>query len=104
MEICCDRPLPRTTDAATGHLTGLSRLRPYYAGMTRITDRSLEILSRLTALERVELREIAGITDAGVKALAALPRLREVSIGGSPRVTRAGVAQFAEHVRVKYEP
>ncbi len=93
-----------TTDAATEHLTGLSHLRSYYAGMTKITDRSLEILSRLPALERLEFWEIAGITDAGLKALAALTGLREVSIGGSPAVTRAGVAQFAPHVRVKYEP
>jgi len=93
-----------TTDAATEHLTGLSHLKSYYAGMTKITDRSLEILSRLPTLERLEFWEIAGITDAGVKALSALTRLREVSIGGSPAVTRAGVAQFAPHVRVKYEP
>ena len=93
-----------TTDAATEHLTGLSHLKSYYAGMTKITDRSLEILSRLPTLERLEFWEIAGITDAGLKALSALTRLREVSIGGSPAVTRAGVAQFAPHVRVKYEP
>ncbi|MGH9203130.1 MAG: hypothetical protein ACRD2A_18035 [Vicinamibacterales bacterium] len=71
--------------------------------MAKMTDRSLEILSRLTTLERLELSQLAGITDAGLKALAALPRLRDVSIGGSPHVTRAGVAQFAPHVRVKYE-
>ena len=71
--------------------------------MTKITDRSLEILSRLTTLERLEFYEIAGITDAGMKALATLPRLREVSIEGSSQVTRAGVAQFAPQVRVKYD-
>jgi hypothetical protein len=92
-----------TTDAATEHLTGLSHLKSYYAGMTNITDRSLEILSRLVTLEHVELWEIAQITDDGLKMLAALPRLREVSIGGSPRVTRAGVAHCAPHIRVKHE-
>jgi hypothetical protein len=93
-----------TTDVATEHLTGLSHLKSYYAGMTKITDRSLAILSRLATLERLEFWEIAGITDGGLKALTALPRLLEVAIGGSPRVTRAGIAQFAPHVRVKYEP
>jgi internalin A len=93
-----------TTDAATEHLTGLSKLKSYYAGMTKITDRSLEILGGLTTLERLEFWEVAGITDAGLKALATLPRLREVSIGGSSQVTRAGVAQFPPHVRVKHEP
>jgi internalin A len=92
-----------TTDDATEHLAELSHLKSYYAGMTKITDRSLEILSGLTTLERLEFWAIAEITDAGLKALAVLPRLREVSIEGSPRVTRAGLAQFATHVRVKYE-
>ena len=92
-----------TTDAATEHLKNLSHLESY-SGMTTITDRSLEMLSRLTTLERLEFWEVARITDAGVKALAALPRLREITIGGSPRVTRAGVAQFAPQVRVSYEP
>jgi hypothetical protein len=93
-----------TTDVATAHLTGLSHLKSYYAGLTSITDRSLEILSRLVTLERLEFREIAGITDDGLKRLAALPRLREVSIGGSPRVTRAAMTHFAPHIRVRYEP
>ena len=67
-------------------------------------DRSLEILSRLAMLERLEFWAIPGITDAGVKALARLPRLREISMGGSSRVTRAGMAQFAAHVRVTHHP
>jgi hypothetical protein len=92
-----------TTDAATDHLTGLSNLKSYYAGMTKITDRSLEIICGLTALEQLELWEIAGITDAGIARLAALPLLREISIGGSPRVTRAGVSVFPASVRVTYE-
>jgi len=61
-----------TTDAATEHLTGLSHLKSYYAGMTNITDRSLEILSRLVTLERLEFWEIAGITDEGLTSLATL--------------------------------
>lgn len=93
-----------TTDAATAHLSPLPRLRSYYAGATRITDRSLEILSRLTTLEKLEFWEIAGITDAGLRALASLPHLQEVSIGGSPGVTRAGVAELPARVRVTYDP
>ena len=92
-----------TTDAATEHLADLSHLKSYYAGMTKITDRSLEILSGLITLECLEFWEVAGITDDGLTALAKLPGLREVSIGGCSHVTRAGVARFAPHVRVKYE-
>lgn len=92
-----------TTDAATEQIAGLSKLKAYYAGMTLITDRSLESLSRLTMLERLEFWEVAGITDAGLKALATLPRLREISIGGSPGVTRTGLAVFPAGVRVKFD-
>lgn len=93
-----------TTDAATEQLAGLSNLRYYYAGMTKITDRSLETLAKLTTLERLEFWEIDGITDAGLAALARLPHLDEISIGGSPRVTRAGAAVFPAGVRVTHEP
>jgi hypothetical protein len=68
-----------TTDAATEHLGGLMRLRTYYAGQTKITNYSLELLSRLPSLEQIEFWNCAGISDRGAAALAALPRLREVS-------------------------
>ncbi len=48
-----------TTDAATGHVAALP-LRYYYAGLTQITDRSLEILGRMPSLEQVELYECLG--------------------------------------------
>lgn len=90
-----------TGDVATGHIAGL-RLKSYYAGKTRITDRSLEILSQMPSLEKLEFWETAGITDAGIAALAGLPRLREIAVDGSPNVTRAGMAAFPPTVRVNY--
>src|SRR5262249_45564086 len=90
-----------TGDAATEHIAGL-QLKTYYAGKTRITDRSLELLGRMRSLEKVELWETPGITDVGLAALAALPDLREISISGAPRVTRAGAAAFPARVRVSY--
>jgi len=92
----------RMTDVATGHLAGLTRLQTHYAGKTRITDKSLEILGRMASLERLEFWECAGLTNAGLAHLAGLPRLREVSIGGSPAVTRHGLAVFPAGVRVEY--
>jgi hypothetical protein len=89
-----------TGDEATAHIAGL-KLTSYYAGKTKITDRSLEILSRMTTLEKLEFWETAGITDAGLAALARLPRLRSISISGVPRVTRAGLALFPPSVRVE---
>ena len=91
-----------TGDAATAHLAGLPRLRTYYAGKTRITDRSLEILAGLTTLERLELWQCAGITGAGLAALAGLPHLRELIIAGSPQVTREAAAAFPARVSVSY--
>jgi hypothetical protein len=89
-----------TGDAATEHITGLSRLRSYYAGASQITDRSLEMLSRMTSLERIEFYQCARITDAGVRLLAALPKLREVILGGSLNVSREVASAFPDRVRV----
>ena len=90
-----------TGDAATEHVAGL-RLKTYYAGQTRITDRSLEILSRMNTLERIQLHRCHGVTDAGVRRLAALPRLRELSIEGCRNVTRTVTAGFPSPVRARY--
>lgn len=91
-----------TGDSATEHIAGLSRLKTYYAGQTKITDRSLEILGRMQSLERLEFWACAGLTSAGVAHLAGLPRLREISLEGSHQVTREAVALFPAHVRVNY--
>jgi hypothetical protein len=90
-----------TGDVATEHIATL-KLQSYYAGSTKITDRSLEILGQMTTLERLEFWQCAGITDAGVAHLAKLPRLREIDVDGSPKVSRAGVAVFPATVRVRY--
>ena len=91
-----------TGDAATERIAGLSGLKTYYAGKTRITDRSMEILGRMPSLEKIEFWECAGISNAGVALLAGLPRLRAITVGGSPNVTRKGMAVFPSAVRVNY--
>jgi len=90
-----------TTDTATGHIAGL-RIKYYYAGLTRITDRSLEILGRMPSLEQIEFYECQGVTDAGLPFLAALPNLREVHLDSLPGVTLDGTRVFPARVRVKY--
>ena len=90
-----------TGDVATEHVSGL-KLKTYYAGYTQITDRSLDILSRMTTLDRIELHGCNHITDAGVRRLAALPRLRRLSIEGCRNLTRAAAAGFNAEVRVTY--
>jgi hypothetical protein len=88
-------------DSATEHLANLRQLRKYYAGDTRIGDRSLEILGSLPALENVELWSCIRITNAGMAALARTPRLRQVSVETSPLVTRDAAKLFPPHVSVK---
>ena len=91
-----------TGDAATDHIAGLSQLKTYYAGKTKITDRSLEILGRMVSLEQVEFWQCASLTDAGLTYLARLPNLREVRLDGLPNVTRKAAALFPSQVQIKY--
>lgn len=91
-----------TGDDATQHIAGL-RLKSYYAGQTRITDRSLEILGRMSSLERIELRACPGITDTGVAQLAGLTKLRELKLASLLGVTPSVGARFGSGVRVKFD-
>lgn len=70
--------------------------------MTRITDCSLEILSRMETLEKLEFWQCMAITDAGVAHLAALPKLQQVEIYNSPHVSQNITRLFREAVRVRY--
>ena len=88
-------------DATTEYIRGL-RIKYYYAGLTQITDRSLEILGGMESLEQVEFYECLKITDAGVLFLARLPGLREVHFDGLPGVTLEGTTVFRPDVQVHY--
>src|SRR5262249_12664012 len=90
-----------TTDAATEHVAGL-RLRRYYAGLTQITDRTLETLGRIETLEEIEFYECLRITDAGLPFLAKLPHLRTLDVHKSPDATFDGTRVFPASVLVKY--
>jgi hypothetical protein len=91
-----------TGDTATEHITGLSKLKTYYAGATQITDRSLEFLGQMSSLESMEFYECSRITNAGVARLGGMPSLKEITIGGSPNVTREGMSVFPKAMRVNY--
>jgi hypothetical protein len=92
-----------TTDAATRHLPGLSKLTYYFNSYTTITDRTPEILSGIDSLERITFDTCHGLTDSGVARLARLPRLRELRVSG--RGLSAAVRQpFPPTVAVHREP
>jgi hypothetical protein len=91
-----------TGDAATAHIARLTGLTSYYAGRTRITDKSLELLAEMRALEELEFWETAGITNAGIAALARLPVLRRLEVGGTLHVTRDAFAAFPPSVHIEY--
>jgi hypothetical protein len=90
-----------TGDAATEHIHGLA-IKYYYAGLTQITDRSLEILGGIDSLEQVDFYECLQVTDAGLPFLAGLPRLREVRLDSLPGVTLEGTKVFRPDVHVYY--
>ncbi len=90
-----------TGDTATEHIAGL-RLKTYYAGQSNITDRSLEILGRMSSLERIELRQCAGLTDSGIAQLANLFKLRELTLEALPGVTEGATRAFPANVRVQF--
>ena len=92
-----------TTDVATSHIVGMSKLKKYHAGYTLITDASLEMLSQIKSLEEISFEGCKFITDAGIRFLTTLPRLRDLSIGGCPQVTRSATSGFASEVRINYD-
>ena len=89
-----------TGDVATEHIARLRKLRRYYAGMTKITDRSLEILAGMESFEKLEFWQCIALTDAGVAHLARLPGLRELEIYNSPKVSGGVRKLFRDSVRV----
>jgi hypothetical protein len=91
-----------TTDVSTEHLAGMPGLKSYFASYNLITDRSLQILGGMPALEKVDLCACAGVTNAGLAQLAQSSSLREVHFGGMMRVSEEGTKVFPERVRVVY--
>jgi hypothetical protein len=91
-----------TTDAATEHLTGLTKLKKYFASYNLITDRTPELLSGMESLEEITFDSCSGLSNTGIAALARLPNLRQLSVGGMPKVTREVATLFSPHINVRY--
>jgi len=93
-----------TTDAATSFITSLHRLKTYQAWRTGITDRSLEMLSRLPLLHDALFSGCTEITDAGLAFLAHSRTLREATLEKLTGVSADAAAIFPTRVRVNYLP
>lgn len=90
-----------TTDAATEHIAGLTKLRRYFNSYTTITDRTPEILSGMDSLEKITFDACNNLTNAGVASLARLPNLRELRVAGNaltPEVKKS----FGPRITVHY--
>jgi len=88
-----------TTDAATEHITDLSRLSYYFNSYTTISDRTPQLLSGMDSLERITLDTCHDLTNEGIAQLARLPRLRELRVSGR-RVTNGVITAFGPEVAV----
>ena len=89
-----------TTDAATEHITGLTKLSYYFNSYTTITDRTPELLSGMDSLERITFDACHGLTNAGVARLARLPRLRGASRERASGHERCRAPMFSPEVSV----
>lgn len=90
-----------TGDAATEEITGLPKLRKYFASYTRATDRTPELLASIQSLESVTFDGCGGLTNAGIAALARLPRLNELRISGR-QLTGEVAGAFGPQVSLHY--
>jgi hypothetical protein len=92
-----------TTDAATEHITGLTKLRQYFNSYTTVTDETPRLLSTMDSLEKIVFDACHNLTDQGVSRLARLPRLMELRVSGRG-VTRDVGRPFSQRVVVRYSP
>ena len=90
-----------TTDVATEHIAGLTKLQRYFNSYTMITDRTPQILSEIDSLESVTFDACHNLTNEGIAALARLPRLKEVRVAGNA-LTRGVSRAFPRGVSVHY--
>jgi hypothetical protein len=93
-----------TGDEATEHISGLRHLQKYHVWGTQITDRSLELMSQIDALESVLFWNCPGITDEGLARLTRLPHLASLDLQNCEGLTAQCVEGFRPEVRVNNQP
>jgi hypothetical protein len=79
-----------TDDTTTEYIAGLSELAKYNIWTTQITDRSLEILSKMDSLREILLQKCNKVTNEGLGKLQRLPLLRSLRLRQCQGLTREG--------------
>ena len=90
-----------TSDVATEYIVNLPRLKKYFASYTKITDRSMQLLSNIRSLEEISFYGCPAVTNSGVMTLARLPRLWKLEATG-PQITSACQTAFSARVRTRF--
>ena len=93
-----------TDDTATEYITSLSELAKYNIWTTQITDRSLEILSKMDSLQDILLQKCNKVTDEGLGKLQRLLLLRSLRLMQCQELTEKGIGVFGEDVQVNFQP
>ena len=109
--------LANCTNISTGglkHLASLARLEylaehatklsSYSIWISDVTDRSLELLARMPAIESLLVYGCDRITDVGVRCFAALPRLEAIDQQENAHLPQAAVTAFDGSVRINFHP
>jgi uncharacterized protein (TIGR02996 family) len=89
------------TDAGTSALSTLTGLESLCLSFNPVTDVTLERISELTNLRKLELESVGGITDAGLLHLKGLKKLEQLDLR-STAITAKGAKKLLAHLpRVK---
>jgi hypothetical protein len=87
------------TDAGMLHLAGLSSLNTLHANNTKITDKALDTICKLSAIKVLNI-SYNDITDAGMKKIATMPNLAWLLIDGT-KITDAGLEEVLSQASQK---
>jgi hypothetical protein len=88
-------------DVYLEHFAGLQNLESIELVDTRITDKSLEILSHLKNLREVTLAFCPDVTDRGVRHLGKLVRLEELTLTDIPGLTGSSLAALQSTTKLR---
>lgn len=94
--------LPSVSDLGMMNLVYLKDLETLDIWDVPLGDKSLEIITKLTALKTLSLRD-TNVSDIGLELLLTLPKLESVKLSGNAKVTPAMIQQLRDAQKFKVE-